>query len=114
VDDRLVTPWYEIFIQPYTSNIKLSFNTAYYLEPGYDYAYIHYSTDGGSNWIQLDQYNGSSGGAPPNPTWVGKTYSLPSTAGTGKYYSIRFWLKSDSSISYQGGFMIDDVKITRN
>ncbi len=86
------------------SNIQnpvLCFRTRYFLEPGYDFAYVEASANG-NTWTELANYTGSQ-----------STYAytaIPLTAFAGGPLHLRFRLESDQSVNLNGIY-IDDLKI---
>ena len=90
-----------INLQGYT-DASLSFWTKYSLESGYDYMWLEISTNG-SNWIELDEFNGSQN------SWQQKTYSLNDYTDE-PYVVIRFHFYSDGYIT-EDGMYIDDFEI---
>jgi immune inhibitor A len=73
----------------------------YQIEAGYDYLYVEYSTDGGSNWTQVGTpLDGSSNGL-----WKGLRYTIP---GGNKTTEVRFRYDTDGGVS-EGGAFLDDI-----
>lgn len=84
---------------------QLSFWHWYELEPGYDFAYVEVSTNGGQRWSgPIAVFTGSSGG------WRRETLSLAGYEGTANL-RIRFRLESDSNINADGWYL-DDIQVT--
>jgi carboxypeptidase T len=98
----------------------LTFYTKWAIEPGYDYAQVAVSTNGGTVWIPLcGKYTktGSQSQDPGNPiydgfqnTWVKEEMSLDGYIG--QNILIRFLLASDNFQEYDG-FYFDDLEITK-
>ncbi len=84
---------------------KLRFAENYDTEAGFDFCTPQISTDGGSSWIDLDSYDGSSGG------FQQKEYDLSAYAGANR--KIRFLFTTDGSVTTALGWHVDDVEITR-
>ena len=82
---------------------QLTFWTKYALESSFDFVYLEISKDGGTNYIQLDQFTGTSS------TWQKHTYNIGSFAGNSNV-KIRFRFYSDQFIVADGMY-IDDVEI---
>jgi subtilisin family serine protease len=82
---------------------KLSFWHRYNLEPGYDYAYVYCSTNGGSTWNQLARYDGAASYQPVE-------LSL-STCANSSTVSLRFRITTDSSV-IDDGWYFDDVVVS--
>jgi hypothetical protein len=80
---------------------NLTFWIKYDTESGFDYLYVQVSTNG-TTWTELASYDGYQG------TFIRKSYSLASFAGSSIY--IRFKYYTDSSVSYNGAY-IDDIAI---
>lgn len=83
----------------------LEFYTKYELETGFDYCYLEASTDGGTNWINLETYNGEG---------VVTQFELQSVdigafAGASDF-RIRFRLVSDGGYVTDGMY-VDDLTI---
>lgn len=83
----------------------LTFHEKYDVEQPFDLNMVQASTDGGVNWITIDQYTGSSGG------WIPKDYDLSAIGGSAVL--IRFVLTTDAQPSGQTGWYIDDIRIAR-
>ncbi|MBU0754576.1 MAG: IPT/TIG domain-containing protein [Planctomycetes bacterium] len=86
---------------PVSPGDTLSFWTWYDLEDDYDFAFPEISLDK-RKWIQLDHFNGSSGG------WVQKQYSLNAYAG--KSIHVRFRYATDSN-TLGTGIWVDDITL---
>ena len=108
----LVTPCYDL------TNIifpMLSFSYIYDLEPGYDYAWVEYSTDGktwnrlgnfneGTNWYNdslTNSWNGQDG------KWHVASMDIPVVNTTVRF---RFVMSSDGGVTHEG-LGIDDVRV---
>ncbi|HKR03530.1 MAG TPA: M14 family zinc carboxypeptidase [Bacteroidia bacterium] len=98
----------------------LTFYTKWAIEPGYDYAQVAVSTNGGATWTALcGKYTktGSPNQDPGNPlydgfqnTWVKEEMSLDDYIG--QNILIRFLMASDNFTEYDG-FYFDDLEITK-
>lgn len=88
----------------------LTYWTWYDIEPGYDYATVEVSSDGGEQWQLLSppgwSYTGQSG-APPE--WIQEEIDLSPYAG--REVLVRFAYLTDEAITGKG-FVIDDVVIS--
>jgi hypothetical protein len=74
------------------------------LESGYDFATVEVSADQGATWVTLDQVSGSSNGMQQ------RSYDLAPVLGDRVSFLLRFHLKADYSINYDG-LKVDDVQI---
>lgn len=119
---------------------KLTFFQICATEPGYDYGYVQYSTDGGSTWTSFptSSYQGSgtlkngvvSFDASSYSSWSGQFTGSSSTPGTGPatalwqletidlsayqsntQFRVRFRVTSDPSVNYFG-WLLDKIAIT--
>lgn len=119
---------------------KLSFFSICATEPGYDYGYVQYSTDGGSTWTSFPTaaYQGSgtlknsvvSFDASSYPSWSTQFSGSTATPGTGPatalwqletidlsayqsntQFRVRFRVTSDGSVNYYG-WLLDKISIT--
>ncbi|MDY7076245.1 MAG: M14 family zinc carboxypeptidase [Chloroflexota bacterium] len=86
------------------TSVRLSFWHTYDLEAGYDYGYVEYSTDGGSNWTPVASYDGYD-----HTTWTQQVLALPMLDGQANA-RLRFRLNSDGW-STADGWHIDDVTL---
>lgn len=87
------------------TGIGLNFWHIYDTEPGYDYGYVEYSTDGGSTWDLAASYDGYG-----HTTWT--QVSLPLEAlDNQSNVKIRFRFQSDGSLTADG-WHIDDITLT--
>lgn len=98
LDASLTTP--EIILG---TNSALSFWHKYDTEPGYDYGYVEYSTDGGVQWNSLAAYNGS------DTVWTKQMYDM-SFLPASTVIKIRFRFYSDVSITGTGWYL-DDILV---
>ena len=101
----------------------LSYWAWYDIEPGFDYAFIEVSPDGGSSWVNVPAsnatgdaldarspdwaYTGSSG-APPG--WVYETVDLSPYAGE-ENVAVRFVYLTDGAVTGPG-FAVDEIQVT--
>jgi hypothetical protein len=83
-------------------SVTLTFWQKYELESGWDYGYVEVSRDNGNTWEVLQNYTGTQS------TWSKATIDLTTYAS--QSIMLRFRLKTDSSISYDGWY-IDDISI---
>jgi hypothetical protein len=91
-----------------TADPTLSFGIAHYIESGYDYCTVEFSTNGGSTWTTLGSTSSggtnwyqTSTGWNGNRAWVLASHILTGLAGKSSVM-IRFKFTSDSSVSYDG------------
>jgi carboxypeptidase T len=85
--------------------VSLGFWHIYDLEPGYDYGYVEYSTNGGSTWSQAASYTGYD-----HTTWARETIPLPALDGVANA-RIRFRFTSDGYLAADG-WHIDDIALS--
>lgn len=80
------------------SSATLKFYIWQYTESGYDYVYVQYysGTTWTTAWSRAGNYQ----------SWAQQSVTIPVTA-----TQIRFWFKSDASVTYTGAY-IDDVVLT--
>jgi hypothetical protein len=108
----LVTPCYDLngLIFP-----MLSFSYIYDLEPGYDYAWVEYSTDG-KTWNKLGNMNQGTNWYNDAATnswndladkWHVASIDIPVSNTTVRF---RFVMSSDAGVTYEG-LGIDDVRV---
>src|SRR5690606_15810775 len=90
-------------LSDYTGS-TLTFWHRYATEPGYDYANVQYSINGGSSWTTARSYDGSQ------MTWTQEQIAIPALDGQANV-RIRFQLTSDNWTTYDGWY-IDDVSVT--
>ncbi|HEY6626265.1 MAG TPA: M28 family peptidase [Ignavibacteriaceae bacterium] len=112
----------------YSSQISLSdvlgatleFDTQWSIEIDYDYGQIQISTNNGSTWTSLTglHTNPGVGSFQPNGeplydgtqlTWVHETIDISNYAN--QNITIRFYFRSDGSLTYDGWY-VDNIKIT--
>ncbi len=82
---------------------QLSFWAKYSLESSFDYTYLEISKDGGTTFIQIAKFTGTSS------TWQKYTYNIGGFAGNSNV-KIRFRFYSDQYVVADGMY-IDDVEI---
>ncbi len=82
---------------------ELSFWGKYDLENSFDYMYLEISKNGGSSYIELTKFTGSS------PNWTKYTYNIGGFVGSSNV-KIRFRFYSDQNIVADGMY-IDDIQI---
>lgn len=86
------------------AGVRLEFRHIFDLESGYDYAFVEYSTDGGSSWTQVQSYNGVQ-----TSSW--QTVELDVSAlDHVPDARIRFRLDTDVSVT-RDGWHIDDIVV---
>ena len=86
------------------TGVTLSFWHIYDIEPGWDYAYVEYSVDGGSSWSVAASYSEYQ-----QLVWSQETIPLPQLDLT-TTARIRFRFFSDQSINADG-WHIDDIHL---
>lgn len=77
------------------SDLILDITSRYQLEAAYDYGYIELSKDRGQTWIELQKISGTS-------DWSTLSLSLKNVLSGASVFRIRFRLKTDYSITYDG------------
>lgn len=77
------------------SDLMLDVKTRHQLEAGYDFGYIELSKDQGQTWIELQKVSGAS-------DWTTLSISLKDALNGASVFRIRFRLKTDYSITYDG------------
>ncbi|HYX31904.1 MAG TPA: S8 family serine peptidase [Oligoflexus sp.] len=77
------------------SDLILDVKTRHQLEAGYDFGYIELSKDQGQTWIELKKLSGPS-------DWTTMSISLKDALNGASVFRIRFRLKTDYSITYDG------------
>ncbi|MGC9024574.1 MAG: carboxypeptidase regulatory-like domain-containing protein, partial [Chloroflexia bacterium] len=86
------------------SGIVLTFWHAYDLEPGWDYGYVEYSTNGGATWLPFpENYTGY------DHPWEQRTLDASVLDGSSNA-AFRFRIQSDTSVTADGWY-IDDVDL---
>ena len=83
---------------------EISFWCKFNIETAFDYVYLEISKDGGSSFVQIDEYTGIQ------TDWTKLTYNIGSFAGYSDV-KIRFRFFSDQAVVKDGMF-IDDMIIT--
>lgn len=86
---------------------RLTFWTAYFIEPNKDFGYVEISTDSAATWQRLETFTGTQG------SWKEKQISLSGFTGAGfTAVRLRFRFISDATQSQpMMGWFIDDVRI---
>lgn len=92
----------------YMNNLRLSFWTRYELEPGYDYVFLDYSTDGGTTWSSDSQALATLNGIQTD--WQQIIVDIPALQDKSSL-NFRFRLVTDSSVTYDGVY-VDDIVIS--
>lgn len=100
---------------PLASETELTFRANYDIETDWDYAYVRYSTDGGTTWVEADgdlstdtNPNGQNFGhgiTGSSDGWVTGTYTIPAGATD---VGFRYW--SDGAVA-QPGFAVDSIRL---
>ncbi|MCU0372106.1 MAG: T9SS type A sorting domain-containing protein [Ignavibacteria bacterium] len=85
--------------------VFLSFWHRYYTEAGYDYCRVEVSSNNGTNWSEVTNYNGNM------QTWTAQSFDISEFCNGSQNVRIRFRLTSDQSLQYDGWY-IDDIKIS--
>ena len=80
---------------------RLTFATRYNVEPKFDHAAVEVSADGGRTWAELEALSGKA-------SWT--RHDLDLGAYEGRTVQIRFSLKSDGDIEFDG-VSVDDVLV---
>jgi hypothetical protein len=116
----ILTRLFDLSIISDTGPITLTYWTWYDIEPGYDYATVEISTDGGELWQTLVTLSGASDDSHGNrgytgqsgdpPGWIQETVDLSPYAG-GEVW-VRFAYLTDEAITGVG-FLLDDIAIPR-
>jgi immune inhibitor A len=101
--------------------VTMTYWTWYDIEPGYDYAFVEASTDGGKRWQPLsvpsgtaDDPNGNNPGwgytgqSGDPPGWIQETVDLSPVAGD--EVLIRFAYLTDEAVT-EAGILLDDISI---
>ncbi|MDZ4712908.1 MAG: M14 family zinc carboxypeptidase [bacterium] len=83
----------------------LNFWHRYDLETGYDFGNVEVSSNNGSTWQTVTNYNGTS------TTWTQQSLEITSFANGATQLKIRFRLKSDGGVTADGWY-VDDIRIT--
>jgi hypothetical protein len=87
------------------TGLELTFWHRYDTEAGYDYGYVEYSTDGGSNWLPyVAAYDGQQ------TTFVQETLAASALDGHDSI-AFRFRLQTDPGVTADGWY-VDDVDLT--
>jgi hypothetical protein len=87
------------------TGMTLSFWHIYDMEPGYDYGFVEYSTNGGTTWTAAASYDGYD-----QVTWMYEEIPLPDLDDEANV-KIRFRFSSDVSITADG-WHVDDIVLT--
>ena len=77
------------------SDLMLDVKTRYQHEAGYDFGSIELSRDQGQTWVELKKLTGTS-------DWTTLSISLKDVLNGASVFRIRFRLKTDYSITYDG------------
>ncbi|MCI0449555.1 MAG: T9SS type A sorting domain-containing protein [Chlorobi bacterium] len=85
--------------------VYLSFFHKYTTEAGYDFCYVEVSSNNGSNWSTVAQYDGTLS------TWTEQVFDITQYANGSTQMKIRFRLQTDPSLTFDGWY-VDDIKVT--
>ncbi len=92
----------------------LTFLAKYGAEPGFDYAYVQVSTDGGATYTSIPGDKTVDGAARPGPErkhrGLRATHATDLAAYAGQKVLLSFRYVSDGGVN-QGGFMVDDIAV---
>ncbi|OGO38006.1 MAG: hypothetical protein A2W35_00770 [Chloroflexi bacterium RBG_16_57_11] len=92
----------------YARNLRLSFWTRYALEPGWDYVFLDYSTNGGSTWSSTSQSLASMTGI--HTSWEQLSIDIPDLQDKSNL-AFRFRLVTDTSVTDDGVYL-DDIAVS--
>jgi carboxypeptidase T len=85
--------------------VFMSFWHRYYTEAGFDYCRVEVSSNNGTNWSEVANYNGNF------QTWTAQSFDITSYCNGSQNVRIRFRLTADESLQYDGWY-VDDIKLT--
>ncbi|MCI0473623.1 MAG: T9SS type A sorting domain-containing protein, partial [Ignavibacteria bacterium] len=85
--------------------VFLSFWHRYYTEAGYDYCRVEVSSNNGTNWNEVSNYNGNF------QTWAQQSFDITEFCNGSSNVRVRFRLTADASLQFDGWY-VDDIKIT--
>ena len=102
---ELVSPCFDLSL---IGDPVVKFYMEYDLETGWDYLYFQYSTDGGKNWVSLNQFTGRDN-TPDDASLSEYIYNLGAITNESSVI-FRFRLVSDYIYTYEGA-VIDDFVI---
>jgi immune inhibitor A len=88
-------------------DIKFTAWYKYWLESGYDYVYVEYSTNGGTTWNTADPLYTFNG---VQDEWTQVTVDVPQLANVAQA-ALRYHFTSDAGV-VADGIYIDDVELT--
>ena len=119
--DESMTTLTHAFDLSSVEQVTMTYWTWYDIEPGYDYAFVEASTDGGKQWQSLsvpsatvDDPNGNNPGSGYTgqsgdpPGWIQETIDLSSVAGD--EVLVRFVYLTDEAVTGVG-VLLDDISI---
>ncbi|MFO1507104.1 MAG: M14 family zinc carboxypeptidase [Lysobacterales bacterium] len=86
------------------ADFALDFDDRCATEPGYDFGYAEFSTDGGSTWTTLSSCSGRT-------TWQSNHVDFPSSANGATALEIRFRFYSDPAVE-GAGWAIDNIRLS--
>ena len=86
------------------ADFALDFDDRCATEPGYDFGYAEFSTDGGSTWTTLSSCSGRT-------TWQANHVDFPSSANGATALRIRFRLSTDPGVE-GSGWAIDNIRLS--
>jgi hypothetical protein len=108
-DDRTTSYLYSPRLSTwYMNNLRLSFWARYELEPGYDYVFLDYSTDGGTTWSSDSQALATLNGSQTD--WQPVVVDIPALQDKSSL-RFRFRLVTDSSVTFDGVYL-DDIVVS--
>jgi len=99
MNSSLVTPEFVL-----GTDATVSFWHKYWIESGYDYGFVEYTTDGGDNWIEVTSYTGNL------TSWTKESFDITEIP-AGSKVMLRFRFTSDISVNSLG-WHIDDITVS--
>jgi hypothetical protein len=90
-----------------TGDVTVSLDYEYDTEPGYDFTYVEYSTDGGTTWNNMQTFTGIGSGFLDHYTITG----ADSIRVRFHFVSDGSWSDEDGQYDSQGAIIIDDIEI---
>jgi hypothetical protein len=92
----------------YLHDLRLSFWTRYALEPGWDYVFLDYSTNGGSTWSTTSQALATLNGL--QTSWEQVVTDIPDLQNQSSL-AFRFRLVTDTAVT-EDGVYLDDIIVS--
>lgn len=90
-----------------TGDVTFTATVTYDCEPGYDFTYVDYSTDGGQTWVNISTLNGTG------TTTVTTQITAPDSIEFRFHFqSDEGWSDEDGAYISSGAFIADDVSIS--